>query len=42
MYNHVDVEDLRKWIDLLPALKLPQPTGASIVGADALTNPDKE
>lgn len=33
-YNHVDVEDLRKWIDLLPALKSPQPISASIVGAD--------
>ena len=25
-YNHVDVEDLRKWVNLLPALKLPQAT----------------
>lgn len=29
MYNHVDVEDLRKWIELLPALDVPKPTTAA-------------
>ena len=36
MYNHVDVEDLRKWIDLLPAIKVPQPTNTSTLAADSV------
>jgi integrase len=29
IYNHVEVEDLRKWVDLLPALKVPSAGSAS-------------
>jgi len=38
IYNHIDVEDLRKWIDLLPVIKVPQPT-FSMIAADSLTKP---
>jgi hypothetical protein len=39
MYNHVDVEDLRKWVDLLPALQLPEPV--ELPGVKSLDNTAK-
>ncbi len=40
IYNHVDVEDRRKWIDRLPALKLPGTTESAIAKSETEIKPE--
>jgi hypothetical protein len=40
IYNHVDVEDRRKWIDKLPALKLPGTTESAFAESETEIKPE--
>jgi hypothetical protein len=42
IYNHVDVEDRRKWIDKLPALKLPGMTELASVKSGTEIKPENQ
>ena len=42
IYNHVDVEDRRKWIDKLPALKLPGTTEPASVKSGTEIKPENQ